>query len=104
MKLTAEQRKILRDERDIVADECCDGCGKILGAVRWTRKHEPGEWCSRECRDGKAQAEAVEARRAARAGMPRKHTDDAEKQRAYRQRSIPVLDRYETPEIAVSNQ
>lgn len=78
MKLTIEQQKRVRDERDICANEACDACGKVLGCVRFTRKGEPGEFCSRECRDGKAQAEAVEARRAARAGRPRKHTDNAE--------------------------
>ena len=104
MKLTTDQKKKLREERDIVADEACDACGKVLDSVRFTRKGESGEFCSRECRDGKAQAEAVEARRAARAGSPRKYTDGAEKQRAYRKRQQPVLDRYEIPEIAVSNQ
>lgn len=104
MKLSAERRKLLREERDIIANEACDACGAILGCVRFTRRGESGEWCSRQCRDGKAQAAELEARRAARAGRPRKHNDNAEKQRAYRQRQHPVLDRYETPEIAVSNQ
>lgn len=104
MKLSSEQQKLLREERGIIANESCDACGKVLGSVRFTRMGDPGEWCSRECRDGKAQAEAREARRAARAGRPRKHTDNAEKQRAYRKRRQPVLDRYEIPEIATSNQ
>lgn len=104
MRLSAEQQKLLRAERDIIGNEACDACGAILGCVRFTRRGESGEWCSRECRDGKAQAAATEARHAARAGRPRKHTDNAEKQRAYRKRQHPVLDRYEIPEIAVSNQ
>lgn len=83
MKLSAEQRKYLRDERDIVANEACDTCGKVLGCVRFTRRGEPGEWCSRQCRDGRAQAATLEVRRA---GRPRKYADDAEKQRAYRRR------------------
>lgn len=103
MTLSAEQRKTLRDERDIIANEACDTCGKVLGCVRFTRRGEPGEWCSRECRDGRAAVEKLEARRAAR-GRPRKYADDAEKQRAYRKRQPPVLDRYEMPKIAVSNQ
>jgi hypothetical protein len=35
------------------AREICDTCGAVLGAVRFTRKGKAGEWCSRECRDGK---------------------------------------------------
>jgi hypothetical protein len=33
--------------------EICDTCGAVLGAVRFTRKGEAGEWCSRGCRGGK---------------------------------------------------
>lgn len=69
MRLSAEQQKLLRDERDVIANEVCDACGKVLGSVRFTRRGEPGEWCSRECREGKAEAEAFEAKRAAR-GRP----------------------------------
>lgn len=82
MKLTEQQQIELR-ERGIVANEACDKCGTILGAVRFTRRGEPGEWCSRECRDGLA---AVQERQARRAGRPRKHSDIAAKQRAYRSR------------------
>ena len=71
MRLSAEQQKLLRAERDIIGNEACDACGAILGCVRFTRRGESGEWCSRECRDGKAQAAATEARHAARAGRPR---------------------------------
>lgn len=78
MKLSTEQRKFLRDERDIIANEACDACGKVLGSVRFTRRGERGEFCSYPCRDGKAQAEARGARRTAR-GRPRKYADDAEK-------------------------
>jgi len=88
VRLSGEQQRLVRGERGVIANEVCDACGTVLGCVRFTRKGEPGEFCSRECRDGKAQAEAVEARRAARAGRPRKYTDDAEKQRAYRRRQI----------------
>jgi len=105
MKLSVEQKKFLREGRDIIADEICDTCGATLGCIRFTRKGEPGEWCSRRCRDGKVEAAAIEARREKRrAGRPRKYTDDAEKQRAYRKRQPPVLDRYEIPKTAVSNQ
>lgn len=85
MKLSAEQRKFLRDESGVIANEACDSCGKVLGCVRFTRRGELGEWCSRECRDGKAQAEAVEAKRSARAaGRPRLMLPD--KQRVTRRR------------------
>jgi hypothetical protein len=46
----------------------CDRCGNLLGAVRWDRRGEPGEWCSEVCRDGNA---AVHSRQARRAGRPR---------------------------------
>ena len=35
------------------AREICDTCGAVLAAVRFMRKGEAGEWCSREGRDGK---------------------------------------------------
>jgi len=52
MKLTQEQSQKLLRERGIWITEACDRCGKLLGSVRWTRKGEPGEWCSAACRDG----------------------------------------------------
>lgn len=52
MKLTREQSQKLLRERGIWITEACDKCGKLLGSVRWTRKGEPGEWCSAQCRDG----------------------------------------------------
>ena len=68
MKLTSEQQQALRQERGICANEACDGCGKILGAVRYARRGEPGEWCTEICRD---RSTAVETRQARRAGRPR---------------------------------
>lgn len=65
MQLTRNQQADLR-ERGIFASEICDKCGKILGAVRYTRRGEPGEWCSHECRDGIAAVQEREARRAGR--------------------------------------
>ena len=52
MKLTETQSKKLLHERGIWITSACDGCGRLLGAVRWDRRGEPGEWCSAECRDG----------------------------------------------------
>ena len=46
MKLSAEQQAGVR------VNEACDKCGQVLGWVRFTCKDEPGEWCSRQCRDG----------------------------------------------------
>jgi hypothetical protein len=52
MKLTREQSQKLLRERGIWVTEACDKCRKLLGSVRWTRRGEPGEWCSSLCRDG----------------------------------------------------
>jgi len=112
MRLSVEQRKILRDERGVIGNEACDTCGKILGCVRFTRKGEPGEFCSRECRDGKAQAAAVEAhreRRAERLGRPVKYPNErarraAEKaQNARRQRDWRSQMAQSNAKVAVTN-
>lgn len=77
MKLSDDQKQKLRDERGIIADEACDGCGKILGCVRWTRKGEPGEWCSRQCRDGIEHAANAQARiERRRNGRPAKYPNE----------------------------
>jgi hypothetical protein len=52
MQLSVEQsRKALADYGCYVA-EACDRCGNLLGAVRYSRRGEPGDWCSQLCRDG----------------------------------------------------
>ncbi|MGH9734386.1 MAG: hypothetical protein ACRD8A_07345 [Candidatus Acidiferrales bacterium] len=51
MQLTPCQQTDLR-EHGVRANEACDKCRKILGAVRFTRRGEAGEWCSELCRDG----------------------------------------------------
>jgi hypothetical protein len=48
--LREEIRQRLLAERGITPTECCDRCGRFLGAVRFLRRGEPGVWCSRECR------------------------------------------------------
>lgn len=83
MRIRHEERERLRGERGIAANEACDNCGAILGSVRYTRRGEPGEWCSETCRDGEA---AVSERQRRRAGRPRKHENSADKQRDYRSR------------------
>lgn len=80
MKLTATQIAALR-EQGIVRNEACDGCGKLLSELRYTRRGERGEWCSRLCRDGDAGAPSGPRR-----GRPKKHSDNAAKQRQYRLR------------------
>jgi hypothetical protein len=78
MKLTPEHRERLA-ERGIRGDEVCDKCGKLLGAVRYTRRGEIGEWCSELCRDG---ADQAEARKERRGGRPRKYRTERERRAA----------------------
>ena len=59
MKLTREQSQKLLRERGTWITDACDKCGQLLGAVRWTRKDEEGEWCSATCRDGVKAAPTV---------------------------------------------
>ena len=66
MRLTTAQSEQLLERHGIWVTAACDECGKLLGAVRWTRRGEPGEWCSALCRDG---VKAERARR--RGGRPR---------------------------------
>ncbi len=69
--------------------EICDACGQGLGPVRYTRRGEPGVWCSRECRGDREQP-AIH-----RGGRPRKHRTPEEcraaktsQQREYRNVSV----------------
>jgi len=52
MKLTSQQSYALREKHGSFITEICDRCGTGIGPVRFTRKDDPGVWCSRECRDG----------------------------------------------------
>ena len=52
MQLTEVQSRELLLTHGVYVTGACDRCGKILGAVRYTRRDEPGEWCSELCRDG----------------------------------------------------
>lgn len=80
MKLTTQQAYEFLQKHSVYATEACDKCGRLLGAVRYTRMGESGEWCSRECR-GDVQREVIR-----RGGRPRKYHSNAERQRAYRGR------------------
>src|SRR6267154_2892651 len=54
MRLTTELQARVLSEHGLFVTESCDRCGKLLGAVRFTRAGELGVWCSRKCRDGVA--------------------------------------------------
>ena len=85
--LTVHQSYELLTKHGVYANEICDKCGAVLGAVRFTRKDESGVWCGRECRgDGKRQV-------IRRTGRPRKYENGDERrlaktrqQRTYRSR------------------
>jgi hypothetical protein len=62
MRLTREQSQNLLEHGLWIA-AACDKCGKLLGPVRWTRRDEPGEWCSEVCRDGPRAAVNLKERR-----------------------------------------
>lgn len=79
MMLREELRRRLLADRGIYVTECCDKCGQVLGAIRYTRRGELGVWCSQQCR-GDVERPAIH-----QGGRPRKHASDAEKQKAYRQ-------------------
>ena len=83
MKITTEQQQAVRDKYGVFVNEACDKCGRLLGEIRFTIKDQPGEWCSRLCRDGQDRIRQHESRRN---GRPRKYQTSAERQQAYRRR------------------
>ncbi len=52
MRISEAQSLALLRTHGAYVTEACDGCGKILGPVRYSRQREKGEWCSQLCRDG----------------------------------------------------
>ena len=52
MLLTTEQIYAMLERFGCYVKDVCDRCGHILAPVRYTRRDGPGDWCSRECRDG----------------------------------------------------
>jgi hypothetical protein len=52
MQLSEAQSRELLRTHGVYVSEACDGCGNILGQVRYTRQGEKGESCSQLCRDG----------------------------------------------------
>jgi hypothetical protein len=101
MKLTKAQSHALLKKHNCFVSEACDKCGQILGPVRFTRKGESGEWCSRECRDG-AETQTPGICKACRARLPegkRRGThfcDDACRKAAARSKTA-ELSRTKTP-------
>jgi hypothetical protein len=96
MRLTESQSRALLAKHGVYVTEVCNGCGKILGHVRFTRLGEKGEWCSRECRDGveaaerhvatrKVQRELVVSFETRKGGRPRKYRSDRKRHMAKRQ-------------------
>jgi hypothetical protein len=84
MQLTIVRAYELVTSHGVFARDSCDKCGRLLGAVRFTRRCEAGEWCSRECR-GDSQRVKVH-----KGGRPRRYRSNADRQRAYRGRSLGV--------------
>jgi hypothetical protein len=74
MKLTTQQGYSLLDSHGSYITEVRDACGKGIGAVRFTRKDDPGVWCSRECRGDVQQMH--------RGGRPKKYRNPQEAQAA----------------------
>ena len=85
MKLTVAQAYQALAKHGCYLTGACDKCGKLLSEIRFTVKGEPGEWCSRECRDGEAAVAEREARRKRRAGRPKVYLSPAARQKAYRE-------------------
>jgi hypothetical protein len=78
MTLTTQQAYALLAKHGVYSLSACDKCGQLLGAVRYTRKKEAREWCSRGCR-GDGERPLIR-----RGGRPRKYKTNAERQRVYR--------------------
>lgn len=83
VKLSEAQSRELLAKHGVYVTEACDKCGQILGPVRFTRDDQPGESCSRECRDGVQAAARYRVTR--KGGRPPKYRTDGERQTAERQ-------------------
>jgi hypothetical protein len=76
MKLTTQQAYALLDKHGCYITEICDRCGQGIGPVRFTRKDDPGVWCSRECRGDE------ERRTIRKSGRPQKYENGEERRAA----------------------
>ena len=74
MMLREELRRRLLRDRGVYVTEACDGCGQLLGPVRYTRAGDTGVWCSRGCR---GEWPAVP-----KSGRPRKYRNGLERRAA----------------------
>jgi hypothetical protein len=77
MRIDKVQSEQILELFGVWATAACDRCGNVIGAVRWTRRGEPGEWCSELCRDGD-RAE----RKSRLGGRPRKYRTEQERRNA----------------------
>jgi hypothetical protein len=73
--------------------EACDKCGKFLGPVRYTRRGEPGEWCSPECRG--------DAERPVRGLVQRKHITFEERLAGRRAKAAARQERFRLRKVAL---
>ena len=81
MRLTIQQSRELLEKHGVYVSEACDRCGQLLDAVRFTRRGETGEWCSRECRgDGILP-------KTRKGGRPRKYRTEAARRQAERKQN-----------------
>jgi hypothetical protein len=65
MRLTNQQQLAVREKFGICINSVCDRCVKPLDCIRYTRKDQVGEFCSRLCRDGQeAEKRYLETRKA----------------------------------------
>jgi hypothetical protein len=78
VNLTTAQSYELLLRHGVYAAEACDKCGRILGAVQFTRTSETGVWCSQACR-GDLRKEAIR-----KGGRPRKYRTERARQSAER--------------------
>jgi len=74
VQLTVQQAYEFLAKHGVFVRYACDKCGRLLGAVRYMRRLETGEWCSRECR---GQWPAV-----LKTGRPRKYRNGKERRAA----------------------
>jgi hypothetical protein len=52
LRISEDQSRALLAKHNVFVRDVCDKCAKILGPIRFTRHGEPGQWCSKNCRDG----------------------------------------------------
>ena len=52
MHINQEQAREALRIHGVYLIEACDGCKRLLGPMRFTRRGDSRAWCSRSCRDG----------------------------------------------------